>query len=60
MTKTLIVGSEEDRERRNMRMRARFDQARDEISDEGAFSPDQIALLRNAFLMMRRGVEETI
>ena len=57
---TVIVGSPEHKELRRNKLHARFDQVLEEISDEGVFSPDQITKLRNAFIMMRWSIEETI
>lgn len=57
---TVVVGSAADKDAKRERLRARLDQALDEISDEGVFSPDQITTLRNAFIILRWGIEETI
>ena len=60
MSKTMVVGSQEHRDQRKAEVKKRFDRATDEIADETLFSPDQIAALRNAFMLLRWAVEEAI
>lgn len=49
MSKTVVVGSPEDRKARIEKIDAVIDCAKLMVSDEGAFTPDQAQLLKAAF-----------
>lgn len=57
---TMIVGSAEHKAWQGQRIAERFNQAIEEISDQGVFTDDQIAALNNAIILMRWGVSEAL